>query len=96
MSTKLSHCHSDCASEDKVSDRGKRGLHLHPRHCVCCDRYSLWKQFLQFSRNDVVSEACKWWFHLYGLCKDQPEDTQNGNSSNNLKAFGNGNSAIRK
>ena len=31
---------------------------------------SMWKQFLRFSRKEVTTEACKWWFHLYGLCRE--------------------------
>ena len=38
----------------------------------CC---SQWKRFLQFSRKEVVQGACKWWFHLYGLCRDQSTQT---------------------
>ena len=35
----------------------------------------MWKRFLQFSRSDVTKEACKWWFHLYGICRDHAGDT---------------------
>ena len=43
----------------------------------------MWKKFLQFSRSEVTTSACKWWFHLYGLCRDQC-DLHNGVSLKSL------------
>ena len=34
--------------------------------CVC----SSWKKLLEASKLEVVLGSYKWWFHIYGLCKD--------------------------
>ena len=42
---------------------------------LCC---SMWKNYLQLSKKQVVTEAYKWWFHLYDVCREQCRE-RNGN-----------------
>lgn len=34
----------------------------------------MWKRYLEFSRGQLTVEASKWWFHLYGSCREQSQD----------------------